>query len=366
MSVDNDSLVLDVLPGTFGDVLEHELRNTYNVTCGHWPQSIALSTVGGWLACRGAGQLSTRYGKIEDLVIGLDVALADGSVITTGGQARQAVGPDLNQLFVGSEGTLGIITGARLRLFPAPVHENRSAFGFSSFEAGIDACRRVMRRGATPAVLRLYDPIESSRNYGTTDTSVLLVMDEGDRADGHGHDDGGPRRVRLRRPARRRARRAVAGPPQRRVRPRDADPGRPRGRHDGDHRAVAHPPTSSTAKPSPRSPPCGHSRRVGPPVAQLHGRRLPLLHLRRQPRGAGQGRLLPGSVGRRHPGGPGRRRCPQPPPRRRAQPRPVRAPRPWATASTCSPPSRPPSTPRASSTPASSASPTPFGPVGFG
>lgn len=180
VDVDDDSLILDVRAGTFGDVLEHDLRNKHNVTCGHWPQSIALSTVGGWLACRGAGQLSTRYGKIEDLVIGLDVALADGTTITTGGQARQAVGPDLNQLFVGSEGTLGIITGARLRLFPAPVHETRAAFGFSTFEEGLDACRRVMRRGATPAVLRLYDPIEAARNYGTTDVAVLLVMDEGD------------------------------------------------------------------------------------------------------------------------------------------------------------------------------------------
>src|SRR4029077_893507 len=120
------SLVLDVLPGTFGDHLEHELRNQHNVTLGHWPQSINLSTVGGWLACRGAGHLSTRYGKIEDMVIGLDVALANGSTITTGGSPRQATGPDLNQLFVGSEGTLGIITRARLRLHPAPVHEART------------------------------------------------------------------------------------------------------------------------------------------------------------------------------------------------------------------------------------------------
>ena len=87
---------------------------------GHWPQSIDLSTVGGWLACRGAGQMSTRYGKIEDMVVGLDVVLADGREVHTGGWPRAAVGPDLTQLFVGSEGTLGIITGARLRLHPAP------------------------------------------------------------------------------------------------------------------------------------------------------------------------------------------------------------------------------------------------------
>ncbi|MCX7621174.1 MAG: FAD-binding oxidoreductase [Acidimicrobiales bacterium] len=178
--LDATSLILDVAPGTFGDHLEYALRNEHNVTLGHWPQSMALSTVGGWLACRSAGQLSTRYGKIEDMVIGLDVALADGTAITTGGNARQAVGPDLNQLFVGSEGTLGIITGARLRVHPAPVHEERAAFGFATFEDGLDACRRILRRGATPAVLRLYDTVESQRNFGLEDVNVLLVLDEGD------------------------------------------------------------------------------------------------------------------------------------------------------------------------------------------
>lgn len=180
-SVDDESLTVDVLAGTFGDHFEHELRSTYGLTCGHWPQSIALSTVGGWLACRGAGQLSTRYGKIEDMVIGLDVVLADGTMVHTEGNARQATGPDLNQLFVGSEGTLGIITGARLRLHPAPTHERRLAYGFASFEDGLEACRKILRRGGTPAVLRLYDAIEADRSYKTGELAVLLVFDEGDR-----------------------------------------------------------------------------------------------------------------------------------------------------------------------------------------
>jgi alkyldihydroxyacetonephosphate synthase len=179
-SVDDAALTADVLAGTFGDHFEHELRTDHGLTCGHWPQSVALSTVGGWLACRGAGQLSTRYGKIEDMVIGLDVVLADGTVVHTEGNARQATGPDLNQLFVGSEGTLGIITAARLRLHPAPTHERRLAYGFGSFEAGLDACRRILRRGATPAVLRLYDAVEADRSYQTGEQAVLLVLDEGD------------------------------------------------------------------------------------------------------------------------------------------------------------------------------------------
>lgn len=183
VEVDDESMVLDVLPGTFGDVLEDELRELHGVTVGHWPQSVELSTVGGWLACRGAGQYSTRYGKIEDMVVGLDIALADGRTISTGGAPRAAVGPELTQLFVGSEGTLGIITGARLRLHLAPAAERRAAFGFASFAEGLDACRRILHRGATPAVIRLYDDIEGQRNF-QTDPGVypLLVLDEGDPA----------------------------------------------------------------------------------------------------------------------------------------------------------------------------------------
>ncbi len=132
VAVDDESLLVDVRAGTFGDVFEAGLREEQGLTLGHWPQSIALSTVGGWLACRWAGQYSTRYGKIEDMVVGLEVALADGRLIRTGGTApRAATGPDLTQLFVGGEGTLGVITEARLRAHPLPAAERRAAFGFA-------------------------------------------------------------------------------------------------------------------------------------------------------------------------------------------------------------------------------------------
>ena len=143
---------------------------------------MSLSTVGGWLACRSTGQYSTRYGKIEDMVVGLEVALADGRLVRTGGTGpRAAAGPDLTQLFVGSEGTLGVVTRARLRVHPVPQFEARAAYGFGDFGAGLDACRRILRRGATPAVLRLYDAIESARSFGTEGRHVLVVLDEGDR-----------------------------------------------------------------------------------------------------------------------------------------------------------------------------------------
>jgi alkyldihydroxyacetonephosphate synthase len=201
IAVDNESLLVDVAAGTFGDVLEECLQSEHGLTLGHWPQSIALSTVGGWVACRGAGQYSTRYGKIEDMVAGLQVALADGRLITTGGTApRAATGPDLTQLFVGSEGTLGVITSVRLRVHPVPPAERRAAYGFSSFADGLNACRDMLRRGATPAVLRLYDERESRSAFGldgqlegngpptgtgldggeAAAANILIVLDEGD------------------------------------------------------------------------------------------------------------------------------------------------------------------------------------------
>jgi len=185
VSVDDESLLVDVAAGTFGDVLEDTLRADHGLTLGHWPQSIALSTVGGWVACRGAGQYSTRYGKIEDMVAGLEVALADGRLIRTGGAApRAATGPDLTQLFVGCEGTLGVITEVRLRTHPAPApdQERRAAYGFATFAGGLTACRRLLRRGATPALVRLYDERESSMGFGCEQTNVLLLLDEGDPA----------------------------------------------------------------------------------------------------------------------------------------------------------------------------------------
>jgi alkyldihydroxyacetonephosphate synthase len=83
-------------------------------------------------------------------------------------------------VFVGSEGTLGIIVGARLRAHRSPPAEMRGAYAFPSFAGALDAMRRIVQRGATPAVLRLYDPIEGDRSYQTGSANVLLVLDEGD------------------------------------------------------------------------------------------------------------------------------------------------------------------------------------------
>jgi alkyldihydroxyacetonephosphate synthase len=182
VNIDAVSGLVEVLPGTFGPDLEHDLQ-PHDLTIGHFPQSFDIATVGGWVACRGAGQFSTRYGKIEHMVAGLEVVLADGSVVHTGGFPAGAQGPDLTQVFVGSEGTLGIITSVLLKAHPRPTTQWRAAYAFDTFELGLETCRRILRRGATPAVLRLYDAAESQRGQGGDGTyCALLVLDEGDPA----------------------------------------------------------------------------------------------------------------------------------------------------------------------------------------
>jgi alkyldihydroxyacetonephosphate synthase len=181
VEVDDVSGVVGVRSGTFGPDLESSLRQQHQLTIGHFPQSFDLATVGGWVACRGAGQYSTRYGKVEQMVVGLEAVLADGTVIRTGGAPAASTGPDLTQLLLGSEGMLAVITTVWLKTHPLPAAERRASFWFGALDDGFEACRQILRRGATPAVLRLYDAQESARSHGGDGTQcVLLVLDEGD------------------------------------------------------------------------------------------------------------------------------------------------------------------------------------------
>jgi alkyldihydroxyacetonephosphate synthase len=179
LELDETSSTVRVQAGVFGPELEAWTR-ARGFTVGHFPQSFDLATVGGWIACRGAGQYSNRYGTIADLVRALRVVTADGAQLTLGDHGpRQAVGPDLLALFVGSEGTLGVITEATLLVRALPTSERRAAFCFGTFEEGMQACRRILQRDARPAVLRLYDEIESKRTFDV-EGCVLIVLDEGE------------------------------------------------------------------------------------------------------------------------------------------------------------------------------------------
>jgi alkyldihydroxyacetonephosphate synthase len=170
--------------GTLGGDAER-LLEPHGLTLGHWPQSIELSTVGGWVATRASGQYSTAYGNIEDLVLALEVVLPDGSVLRTRETPRAAAGPDLRQLFLGSEGTLGVVTEVTFSVRARPAATRGQAFHFASFAAGLEPIRRALRGGFAPPVARLYDARESRRNFRDfvpRDRALLLLLHEGPAA----------------------------------------------------------------------------------------------------------------------------------------------------------------------------------------
>ena len=122
--------------------------------------------MGGWVAARGAGQASARYGKIEDLLLGLEVVLGTGELVRLD---RPVAGSDLLELFCGSEGTLGVITAVRLRLFPAPELQLPRGWRFPSLARALGAMEDLFRSGLRPAVARLYDPFDTRIALGGED-----------------------------------------------------------------------------------------------------------------------------------------------------------------------------------------------------
>ena len=159
LDIDDTSGLATVEAGMFGPALEARL-NAAGFTLGHFPQSFEYSTVGGWIATRSAGQNSTRYGKIEDNIESVRM-LFPGGAIDTPAVPAAAAGPDLNQVIAGSEGALGVITRATLRLAPLPQQSDYRAYLMRSFEEGTEASREMLQAGLRPAVLRLSDEPES-------------------------------------------------------------------------------------------------------------------------------------------------------------------------------------------------------------
>jgi alkyldihydroxyacetonephosphate synthase len=155
--LDPEGPTLDVEAGALGIRLEEDLQ-ARGYTAGHFPSSILCSTVGGWVAARGAGQCSGRYGKIEDMVASIECVVGDGEVVRF---HRRTHGPDLTPLIIGSEGVLGVVTSVALRLHPAPPARAFGALSFPTIEAGWSAMRDLFQAGLRPAVARLYDPFDS-------------------------------------------------------------------------------------------------------------------------------------------------------------------------------------------------------------
>ncbi len=184
VEIDEVSLKATVQAGMMGHLFEAALDER-GYSMGHWPQSIELSTVGGWVSTRAAGQFSTRYGSIEDMLLGLEVVLANGERVEIKPSPRRSAGPDLRHLFLGSEGTLGVITEATVRIFPRPESRRLISFAFADVTSGLEAIRQIVRVGWRPPVLRLYDAQEAGRHFGQwveDDDCMLLVLSEGPTA----------------------------------------------------------------------------------------------------------------------------------------------------------------------------------------
>jgi len=160
LEIDMISGLATAQAGMNGELFEAEL-NKRRLTLGHFPQSLTISSVGGWLACRSAGQASSRYGKIEDMVVGLKAVLPDGRYLEVRPVPRRAAGPSVKDIFVGSEGTMGIILEGTFRVLPYPERETIHAVGFKDYLIGLEALRKIMQSELRPAVIRLYDEAES-------------------------------------------------------------------------------------------------------------------------------------------------------------------------------------------------------------
>jgi len=181
VALDSADLTASFRAGTMGGDAERRVRED-GLTIGHWPQSIELSTVGGWVATRASGQYSTAYGNIEDLVMAMEVVLPDGQILRTRHTPRAAAGPDLRQLFMGSEGTLGVVTEVTFSLRDLPAHQIRQAFHFDQFHTAVEVIRLAMRAGWRPPVVRLYDARESRRHFREScpkGRAMLIFLHEG-------------------------------------------------------------------------------------------------------------------------------------------------------------------------------------------
>ena len=180
-SIDETSLLATVEPGLLGSDFEAAL-NQAGYSMGHFPQSIALSSVGGWVATRAAGQFSTKYGNIEDMLVAFEAVLPNGDVVRTRPVPRASAGQDLRHVFLGAEGTTGILTELTYEIHPLPPATEKRALAFPTMQAGLGALREIMRAGWRPAVLRLYDEIEAGRAFAgaaAAGESLLLILTEG-------------------------------------------------------------------------------------------------------------------------------------------------------------------------------------------
>lgn len=160
LRVDAESRTARCEAGIWGPELEEELARR-GLYMGHAPESFLFSGLGGWIASRGAGRQSTGYGKIEEMLESVRMVTPRG-VIETRNVPASATGPDLNRVICGSEGTLGIITEATMKVRPLPEVYDYRGLLFKTFEGGVQAVRQMLQGGSWPETIRISDAEESS------------------------------------------------------------------------------------------------------------------------------------------------------------------------------------------------------------
>ncbi|HTA06417.1 MAG TPA: FAD-binding oxidoreductase, partial [Solirubrobacteraceae bacterium] len=153
IELDGESRTVSVGAGMRAPALERYLQ-ARGLTLGHYPQSYEYVSLGGCAATRSAGQASTGYGRIEQMIVGLKLSAPSGE-IALDAQPASAAGPSLRQLLIGSEGTLGVISELALRVRPAPRERIYDGVFFTDFAAGAQALRELVQSGAAPDVARL-------------------------------------------------------------------------------------------------------------------------------------------------------------------------------------------------------------------
>jgi alkyldihydroxyacetonephosphate synthase len=174
--IDETNLVCRCESGVNGLELERKL-NARGLTLGHYPSSLPQTTVGGLIATRSSGQESSRYGSIEDMVLGLAVVLPDGTFAAPRPGPRSATGPALHELLIGAEGGLGVVLGAVLRVHRLPEATIGRGYVFADMRSGLECMRVVMQSGIRPVVLRLYDPEDSAfSGFETSGGECVLVV----------------------------------------------------------------------------------------------------------------------------------------------------------------------------------------------
>jgi alkyldihydroxyacetonephosphate synthase len=168
VDVDPESMTATLEPGLRGPQAE-ALLAAHGLTLGHYPQSFEHATIGGFAATRSSGQASAGYGRFDALVVGLTVVTPSG-VLSLGSAPATAAGPDLRQLVLGSEGTLGVITSVTVRVRRLPAVRVYDGWRWPSFAAGSDAMRTLAQAGLLPTVIRLSDETETAINLADPDS----------------------------------------------------------------------------------------------------------------------------------------------------------------------------------------------------